>query len=116
MLSLHKTLSDRAKVNFRVVFLSIYILYPIGKFSFVSLFIHVYIYQGKFLLLSETTTSKHDTESITKLLLTTQAAYSRRYTNDSKLCYIIVLDLAWASIHAACTINRESFVDYNKRI
>ena len=72
--------------------------------------------QGKFLLLGETTTSSHDTESITKMLLTIQAAYGRRYPNDAKLCYMIVLDLAWASIHAACTLNRESFVDYNRRI
>ena len=72
--------------------------------------------QSKYLLLSETTTSRHDTQSITKMLLTVQAAYGRRYPNDGKLCYIIVLDLAWASIHAACTINRESFVDYNRRV
>ena len=50
------------------------------------------------------------------MLLTTQAAYGHRYPNDAKLCYLIVLDLAWASIHAACTVNRESFVDYNRRI
>jgi hypothetical protein len=68
------------------------------------------------LLLSETSTNSHTTESITKMLISTQAAYLRRYPNDQKICYMLVLDLSWASIHASCSANHESFIEYNKRI
>ena len=58
---------------------------------------------SNYLLVSETSTSRHDTEQLSKMFLKLKICYKSLYPNDN-LCYMLVLDLSWASIHAAVTI------------
>ena len=51
------------------------------------------------------------------MLFKLKVDYLRRYPSGKKLCELIVLDLSWATIHAACNIlNNETFTQYNNRI
>ena len=50
------------------------------------------------------------------MLLNAKICFKSLYPNEN-FCYMLVLDLSWASIHAACNeLNNEDFIDYNNRI
>ena len=55
--------------------------------------------ESNYLLLSETSTSKHDTNQLMKMFLNIKMKYQSLYPNDS-LFYMTSLDLSWPSIHA----------------
>jgi hypothetical protein len=67
--------------------------------------------ESNYLLLSETSTSSHDTHQLSKMLLNAKICFKSLYPNET-FCYMLVLDLSWASIHAACNeLNNEDFID-----
>ena len=71
---------------------------------------------SNYLLLSETSTSKHDTSQISSMFLNLVSNFYSLYPLDH-LCYMLVLDLSWASIHAAVKqLNNETFSEYNNRV
>ena len=72
--------------------------------------------EQNYLLLTETSTSSHDTHQLSKMLLNAKICFKSLYPNEN-FCYMLVLDLSWASIHAACNeLNNEDFIDYSNRI
>ena len=71
---------------------------------------------NNYLLLSETSTSKHDTAQLSKMFLNLKMNYQSLYPTDN-LFYMVTLDLSWASIHAATNIlNNKTFTEYNNRV
>jgi hypothetical protein len=75
------------------------------------------LHEDKYVLVSETTTSNDDTKSISKMFLNLLIDFQTLYKSEKRLCRLLVTDLSWASIHAACKIlNNETFVEYNNRI
>ena len=71
---------------------------------------------SNYLVLSETSTSKHDTSQLSSMFLNLVSNFFSLYPHDH-LCYMLVLDLTWASIHAAVMqLNNETFTEYNNRV
>ena len=75
------------------------------------------LHEGKYLLVSDTSTSAHDTHSISKMFLKLKSDFHSLFRNEKNLCRYLVLDLSWASIHAAISqLNNENFFQYKERI
>ena len=68
-------------------------------------------------LLSETTTSKSDTYAISCIFIKLQADFFSIFPRQKMLTRFLVLDLSWATYHAACRVlNKESIINYQNRM
>ena len=69
------------------------------------------------LLINETITSRQDTYSIGEMLRLFKYNYLSLYPNEEKIFSMILIDMSWASAHAAMEIfNLISIKDYAKKI
>ena len=65
---------------------------------------------SKYLLVTETSTSQHDTEQISKIFLSL-------FPNEKKIGSILVIDYSWPTIHAALDqLNNETIFEYMDRV
>lgn len=73
--------------------------------------------ESRYLLASETTTSSHDTHSLSSQLLRFRTTFMSLYKKEKRICKMFAQDMSWAGWHAACDIlNRESIIEFQDRM
>ena len=73
--------------------------------------------EGKYVPISETSTSNHDMYSISKMFLKLKIDFHNLFRNEKNICKFLVIDLSWISIQAAITqFNNETIDQYLERM